>query len=53
MNTEVWATLSCWGYLKNLYDAFVSVVDLNSPPPPFYFHFKVGFVFAFIFAGRC
>lgn len=51
MNTEVWATLSCWGYLKNLYDAFVSVVDLNFPP--FYFHVKVGFVFAFIFAGRC
>lgn len=32
MNTEVWATLSCLGYLKNPYGAFVSVVDFHSPP---------------------
>lgn len=33
MNTEVWATLSCLGYLKNPYGAFVSVVDFNFFPP--------------------
>lgn len=33
MNTEVWATLRCLGYLKKPYGAFVSVVDFSLSPP--------------------
>lgn len=52
MNTEVWATLSCLGYLKNPYAAFVSVVDFYCFPIIAILRWDFFLTF-FIFVERC